>query len=202
MNSINQKPKPVNKRKKTSWKGLSSAGKASDRQANFGKPIVLVGMMGVGKSTIGKRLAARLNMSFVDVDDEITISANMEISDIFERHGESHFRNGERKVIQRLLDGEEKVIATGGGAFIETETREIIMRKAITVWLYADLDILVERVSRRDTRPLLRNGDPTKIITDLSKIRNPIYALAQYHVRTDDAPHEKTTIKIIKALSK
>ncbi len=187
MKSINQKSMPAIK---NAIKGLN------------GKSVLLVGMMGVGKSTIGKRLASMLNMPFVDVDDEIIISANMDISDIFEKHGEEHFREGERKVIQRLMDGEQKVIATGGGAFINPQTRDLILDKAVSVWLYAELDILVNRVKRRDNRPLLKNGDPKKIISELSKIRDPIYALAQHHVRTDDAPHEKTANNIIKALSK
>lgn len=187
MNSINQKSA-----------GHNNLG----RHAKKGRPIVLVGMMGVGKSTIGRRIAARLNIPFVDVDDEIIISANMEISDIFERHGEAHFREGERKVIQRLLDGKEKVIATGGGAFIQDDTRALILEQAICVWLRADLDVLVKRVSKRDTRPLLRNGDPKKIIADLSKIRDPYYALAHYHVLTDDLPHEQTAKKILEIISK
>lgn len=187
MNSINQKNARKNNR---------------SPNARNGKPIVLVGMMGVGKSTIGRRLAARLKIPFVDVDDEIIVSANMEIADIFERHGEAHFREGERKVIQRLLDGTEKVIATGGGAFIEQATRALILDKSTCVWLRADLDILVKRVSKRDTRPLLRNGDPKKIIADLSKIRDPLYALAHYQIITDDAPHEQTATKILEALSK
>lgn len=170
-------------------------------QPQNGKAIVLVGMMGVGKSTIGKRLALRLNIPFVDVDDEIMLSANMDISDIFEKHGEQHFRNGERKVIERLLDGTEKVIATGGGAFIQDDTRAIIMQHARTIWLHANLDILVNRVSRRNTRPLLHNRDPKEVIAELSKIRDPIYAMAQYHIRTDDNPHEQTASKIIEALS-
>lgn len=170
------------------------------RQALNGKSIVLVGMMGVGKSTIGKRLASMLNMPFADVDDEIIISANMDIVDIFEKHGEDHFREGERKVIQRLIDGQQKIIATGGGAFINPRTRDLILDKAASIWLYADLDILVNRVKRKDNRPLLKNGDPKKIISDLSKIRDPLYALADYHVRTDNAPHEKTAHEIIKAI--
>ncbi len=171
-------------------------------QTKNGKAIVLVGMMGVGKTTIGKRLAARLNVPFVDVDDEITISANMDIADIFEKHGEEHFRDGERKVIERLLDGKMKVIATGGGAFIQDKTRTIIIENTRTVWLHASLNIIVKRVSRRNTRPLLHGRDPKEVITELSKVRNPIYAMAQYHINTDDSPHEKTIEKIIRAISK
>lgn len=165
-----------------------------------GKPIVLVGMMGVGKSTIGRRVASRLHIPFVDVDDEIILSANMEISDIFEKHGEAHFRDGERKVIERLMDGKEKVIATGGGAFIEEQTRALILEKAICIWLRADINILVKRVSKRNTRPLLRNGDPKKIIAELSAIRDPYYAMAHHQISTDDAPHEQTVTKILKVL--
>ena len=186
MKSIHQKSKPNIK---------------NIKEALNGKSIVLVGMMGVGKSTIGRRLASVMQMPFVDVDEEIIVAANMEISDIFEKHGEKHFREGERKVIQRLMNGKQKVIATGGGAFINMQTRKLIINKAISIWLHAELDILVSRVKRRDNRPLLKNGDPKKIISDLSKTRNPIYALAQYHVRTDNAPHETTVHNIIEALT-
>lgn len=185
MNTINQKNANLKKHDQASWGG---------------KPVVLVGMMGVGKSTIGRRLAVRLNMPFVDVDDEIILSANMDIVDIFEKHGEPHFRDGERKVIERLLDGKQKIIATGGGAFIEEQTRAMILQKSITIWLKADLDVLVNRVKRRDSRPLLKNGDPKTILSGLSKIRDPIYALAQHHISTDTITHDKTVQKIIEAL--
>ncbi len=187
MNSINQNP-------------VQSQNSENLTQAN--KPIVLVGMMGVGKSTVGRRLAARLSIPFVDVDDEIIISANMDIADIFKKFGEDYFRQGERRVIRRLLDGKQKIIATGGGAFIQEETRQTIMEKAITIWLKADINILIKRVSKRNNRPLLFNRDPKKVLSELSEIRNPIYALAQHHINTGDSLHDQTVTKIIETLSK
>ncbi|MCF8708768.1 shikimate kinase [Rhizorhapis sp. SPR117] len=163
-------------------------------------PIVLIGMMGVGKSTVGRRLAARLGLPFIDADDEIVQAAGMSIADIFERFGEAHFRDGERRVIARLMDGSPKVIATGGGAFIQDDTREEILSHAVTVWLDADIDILVDRVSRREGRPLLAGKDPRTVLTELAAKRNPIYALAPIHVKSITAPHDATVDKIMKAL--
>ncbi|MBK5264863.1 MAG: shikimate kinase [Alphaproteobacteria bacterium] len=163
-------------------------------------PIVLVGMMGVGKSTVGRRLAARLSLPFIDADDEIEQAAGMNIADIFERFGEAHFRDGERRVIARLMDGAPKVIATGGGAFIQDDTREGILSHAITVWLDADIDILVDRVSRREGRPLLAGKDPRTVLTELAAERNPVYALAPIHIKSITAPHDATVDKIMKAL--
>ena len=157
--------------------------------------------MGVGKSTIGKRLAARLGLPFVDADQEIVEAADLSIAEIFERFGEAHFRDGERRVISRLLDGTPKVIATGGGAFIQDDTRRLILDKAITVWLDADIDVLVERVQRRGgIRPLLKGRDEQKVLTELAVARNPIYALAPIHIKSQALPHEKTVETIVKAL--
>ncbi len=163
-------------------------------------PIVLIGLMGVGKSTVGRRLAARLSLPFVDADAEIETAAGMTIADIFERFGEGEFRDGERRVIARLIDGTPKVIATGGGAFINSETRALILEQAVAVWLDANPRILAERVKKRDTRPLLRNRDPIQVLTDLAKVRNPIYALAPIHVSSQQAPHEATVNAILKAI--
>lgn len=163
-------------------------------------PIVLIGLMGVGKSTVGRRLAARLSLPFVDADVEIEAAAGMTIADIFERFGEGEFRDGERRVIARLIDGTPKVIATGGGAFINDETRKLILDQTVAVWLDANPRILAERVKKRDTRPLLRNRDPIQVLTDLAKVRNPIYALAPIHVSSQQAPHESTVNAILKAL--
>ncbi len=165
-----------------------------------GQPIVLIGLMGVGKSTVGRRLAARLNLPFVDADSEIEAAAGMAIADIFERFGEDYFRDGERRVIARLIDGKAKVIATGGGAFINPETRALILDQALAVWLNANPRILADRVKRRDTRPLLRGRDPAAVLTALAEIRNPLYALAPIHVSSQQAPHETTVAAIIKAL--
>jgi shikimate kinase len=165
-----------------------------------GKPIVLVGLMGVGKSTVGRRLASRLNLPFADADHEIERAAGMTVNEIFERFGEPYFRDGERRVIARLVDGTPRVIATGGGAFINEETRALILDQALAVWLDAPPEVLAERVRRRDTRPLLRNRDPLQVLTDLAAIRNPIYAQAPIRVSSDRAPHDSAVGHILKAI--
>jgi shikimate kinase len=165
-----------------------------------GKPIVLVGLMGVGKSTGGRRLAARLQLPFVDADTEIEEAAGMSVAEIFEKFGEPYFRDGERRVIARLFDGKPKVIATGGGAFINEETRTLILDQAIAIWLDAPTHILAERVRRRDTRPLLRNRNPRDVLDELAAIRNPIYAQAPIRIASDQAPHESAVNAILKAL--
>lgn len=165
-------------------------------------PIVLIGTMGVGKSTVGKRLAARLGIPFVDADDEIEGAAGMAIQEIFERFGEAHFRDGERRVIARLMDGEPKVIATGGGAFMQPETRAAILKHAITIWLDADISVLVDRVSRREGRPLLKGKDPHIVLEELAKMRNPVYALAPIHIKSMAGPHEATVENIMEVLAK
>lgn len=164
-------------------------------------PIILIGMMGVGKSTIGRRLAARLDLPFIDADEEIEAAAGMSIPEIFARYGEEGFRDGERRVIARLIDQGRKVIATGGGAFMNEQTRELILDRAIAIWLDADLDILVERVSRRDGRPLLEGKDPRTVLTQLAEVRNPVYSLAPIHIQSGDGPHEVTVEKIMEALA-
>lgn len=165
-----------------------------------GKPLVLVGLMGVGKSTVGRRLATRLGLPFVDADTEIERAAGMTISEIFDSFGEPYFRDGERRVIARLLDGTTKVIATGGGAFINDETRALILADALAIWLDAPPAILVERVQRRDTRPLLRNRDPGEVLRELAAIRNPIYAEAPIRITSNHAPHDVTVKSILEAL--
>jgi shikimate kinase len=166
------------------------------------KPIALVGLMGVGKSTIGRRLAQRLDMPFVDADAEIVEAAGMSIADIFERFGEPHFRDGERRVIARLMDGTPRVIATGGGAFVNDETRALMLDHALVVWLDADLDTLAERVSRRNDRPLLRNGNARDILGKLAAERTPAYAQAHIHIKSQTSPHEATVDAIVKELAK
>ncbi len=166
------------------------------------RPIVLVGMMGVGKTSIGKKLAERLKLAFVDVDDEIEAAADLNIAEIFERFGEDYFRDGERRVIARLLDGEPKVIATGGGAFINDETRALIKHTALSIWLSADIEVLVERVSRRNHRPLLTGKNPRDVLLDLSKSRDPVYAQADIHARSDASPHAQTVEHIMKVILK
>lgn len=164
------------------------------------KPIVLVGLMGAGKSTVGRRLAQRLGLVFVDADVEIETAAGMTVAEIFERFGEPYFRDGERRVIARLIDGTPKVIATGGGAFINDETRDLILRETTAIWLDADPAVLAERVRRRDTRPLLRGRDPREVLTDLARVRNPIYARAPIRIPSVHAPHEATVAAILRAL--
>lgn len=166
-----------------------------------GRPIVLVGLMGVGKSTIGRRLAQRLQVPFVDADHEIERAAGLSIPEIFERFGESHFRDGERRVIARLIDGQAKVIATGGGAFMNPETRALILDQAISVWIDADIDVIVDRVGRRDNRPLLKGKDARSVLSELAAIRNPVYALADLHVRSQSAPHDATVNAIVEKLA-
>lgn len=173
---------------------------ASSSLSWSGRPIVLVGLMGVGKSTVGRRLAARLQLPFTDADHEIERAAGMPITEIFARFGEPYFRDGERRVIQRLVDGTPKVIATGGGAFINDETRALILDQATAVWLDAPIHILADRVRKRDTRPLLRDRDPVEVLTELAAVRNPIYAEAPIRITSDQAPHESAVEAILKAL--
>lgn len=174
--------------------------KSANAQAKRG-PIVLVGMMGVGKSTVGRRLAARLGVGFVDADEEIEKAAGMTITEMFERYGEAYFRDGERRVIARLMDGEPKVIATGGGAFMQEDTRALILEHALAIWLNADIDTLVDRVSRREGRPLLKGKDPRVVLTELAAIRNPVYALCPIHVKSAAAPHDVAVDSIMEQLS-
>ena len=171
-------------------------------RGKIARPIVLIGLMGVGKSTVGRRLAQRLRLPFVDADSEIESAAGMTINEIFSRFGEAHFRDGERRVIARLIDGAPKVVATGGGAFLNSDTRRLILERALAVWLDADPEILAQRVKKRDTRPLLRDRDPLEVLRELARVRNPVYALAPVHVTSHDAPHEATVEAILEALRK
>ena len=164
------------------------------------RTIALVGMMGAGKSAVGKRLAARLGVEFRDADGEIEQAAGCSISEIFDRYGENAFREGERKVIARLLHEPPHVLATGGGAFIHETTRAEIAAHAISVWLNVPLDILVARVGRRDSRPLLRNGDLREIMERLLAERGPIYATADIRIDGEDGPHSAAVECIIGAL--
>jgi shikimate kinase len=164
------------------------------------RSIVLIGLMGAGKSTVGKRLATRLGLPFIDSDEAIEQAAGMTIQEIFDRHGEAEFRDGERRVIARLVDGTRKIIATGGGAFMNAETRALILDRATAVWLDADIGVLTERVSRKEGRPLLKDKDPKTVLTELAQARNPYYALAPIHVVSTSMPHEATVDKILEAL--
>jgi shikimate kinase len=162
--------------------------------------IVLIGMMGAGKSTIGRRLSARLRLPFVDADTEIEAAAGMSISDIFETHGEPHFRDGEARVIARLLDNGPAVVATGGGAFMREETRDRIRAKAISIWLKAEAEIILRRVRRRSDRPLLQTADPAATIERLLVEREPVYQTADLTIWSRDVPHERIVDECIEAL--
>ena len=170
--------------------------------AGRGQSIVLVGIMGAGKSTVGRLLAQALKMPFTDSDDEIVSAAGMSISDIFAEHGEPEFRRLEQRVIARLLDGDPMVLATGGGAFMNEETRQLVQQKADSVWLKADLETLWRRVSRRGGRPLLDQPDPKKTLKDLLEQREPYYAQANHVVVSKDGPHSRTVRAIRKALKR
>jgi shikimate kinase len=164
------------------------------------RSIVLVGMMGAGKTTIGRRLSARLRLPFVDADSEIEAAAGMSIPDIFETHGEPHFRDGEARVIARLLDGGPAVLATGGGAFMREETRSRIGRKAVSIWLKADADVIMKRVKRRADRPLLQTADPAATVGRLIEEREPVYQHADLTIASRDVPHEKIVDECMDAL--
>ncbi len=164
------------------------------------RSVVLVGMMGAGKSTIGRRLSARLHLPFVDADTEIEAAAGMSIPDIFETHGEPHFRDGEARVIARLLDGGPAVIATGGGAFMREETRNRIRDKAVSLWLKADADIIMKRVKRRADRPLLQTADPAATVGRLIEEREPFYQRADLTIWSRDVPHERIVDECLDAL--
>ena len=164
------------------------------------RPIVLVGMMGVGKSTIGRRMAARLGLPFVDADTEIEAAAGMTIPEIFERHGEPYFRDGEARVIARLLDGGPIVLATGGGAFMREETRARIKAKALSIWLKADPDVIMRRVRRRADRPLLQTADPEATVARLLGEREPIYGKADMTISSRDVPHDRIVEECLETL--
>jgi shikimate kinase len=165
-----------------------------------GRSLVLVGMMGAGKSSIGRRLATRLAMPFVDADTEIELAAGMSIPEIFEAHGEPHFRDGEARVIARLLGGAPIVLATGGGAVLREETRARIAERAISIWLKADADVILRRVKRRTDRPLLHTPDPAATIGRLIAEREPVYQLADITIASRDVPHDRIVDECIDLL--
>ena len=166
------------------------------------RSIVLVGMMGVGKSSIGRRLAARLGVPFVDADAEIEKAAGMSIADIFARHGEADFRSGEARVIARLLDGGPQVLATGGGAVMNADTRSAIKAKGVSIWLSAELDVLMRRINKRkNDRPLLQTADPAATLRELLVAREPVYAQADLTVRSREVPHDAIVAEIMTALA-
>lgn len=166
-----------------------------------GRAIVLVGLMGAGKTTIGRRLASRLKLPFTDADNEIEKAAGKSIPDIFSEHGEEYFRDGERRVIARLLEHGPQVLATGGGAFMDEETRRNIAQHGVSIWLRADLQLLMKRVIKRSHRPLLKTADPSAVMEKLMSERYPVYALADIIVDSRDAPHEVIVGEVIDQLS-
>jgi len=165
------------------------------------RSLVLIGMMGAGKSSIGRKLAQRLNLPFVDADSEIERAAGMSISEIFAKHGEPYFRAGEARVITRLLDGGPQVLATGGGAFMHPQSREAIRAKGISIWLRADYDVLMKRIKRRNDRPMLKTDDPGETLRRLMQERDPVYAEADVIVHSRDVPHEIIIGEIISAVA-
>ena len=166
-----------------------------------GRSIVLVGLMGAGKTSIGRRVAARLGLPFRDADTEIELAAGCTIPELFERHGEAHFRQGERKVIRRLLAGDPLVLATGGGAFADPQTRQVVRAEAISVWLRVRLPVLVRRVATRQNRPMLSHGDPARTLAELLDRRSPFYAEADIAVDCSDDSPDQTTVKVLTALT-
>lgn len=165
------------------------------------RPIVLVGLMGAGKTSIGRRLAEKLGMPFVDADHEIEAAAGKSIPDIFAEHGEAHFRDGERRVIARLLENGNQILATGGGAYMNAETRARIRECGISVWLKADLELLLKRVSKRGGRPLLADADPRAVLARLIEERYPVYAESDVTVESADVQHSVMVNEVIQALS-
>ena len=173
---------------------------ATSIAARLDMPVVLIGLMGAGKSSVGRRLATMMERDFVDADDAIEDAAQRSIAEIFAEFGEAYFRDGERRVIARLMEEHSGVIATGGGAFVDPDTRALILAKGLAVWSDCDIETLVERTSRRSTRPLLKTGNPREILTRLLSERGPLYAEAQVRVKSDEGPHTDTAMAILRAI--
>jgi shikimate kinase len=189
----------------TQTSSIQTAAPAAEKTAEsapLAKSVVLVGLMGAGKSAVGRRLAARLGQDFIDADAEIEKAACCSIEEIFAREGEAAFRAAERRIIHRLLtERPAHVLATGGGAFMDPETRKVIAEHGRSVWLRADLDVLLARTSRRNNRPLLKKGDPKEVLQRLMDLRYPVYAEAEVTVDSDDQPVEETVERVAKALA-
>jgi shikimate kinase len=171
------------------------------REALGPRCVVLIGLMGAGKTAVGRRLASRLDLPFVDADSEIEAAAGETISEIFAEYGEEYFRQGERKVIARLLKGGPQVLATGGGAYMDAATRANIKARGVSIWLKADLKVLLKRVGRRDNRPLLARGDPGTVMKKLMDLRYPVYTEADVIVESRDVPHDAMVGNVIDALA-
>ena len=166
------------------------------------RPVVLVGLMGVGKSTVGRQLAKRLGLPFVDSDSAIEDAVGLPAGEVFERYGEVDYRDGERRLVARLVEGDVRVIATGGGVFVDPRTRELLKDQTITIWLDAPVDVLAERTSRRDTRPLLKNGDPKETLERLAAIERRAYAEAHIHIKSGQGAHRDVVDSIVSALER
>lgn len=173
-----------------------------DLAKRLDRPIVLVGLMGVGKSTVGRRLAQRLGLPFIDSDAAIQDASGLPAGDVLERYGEPDFRDGERRVVARLIDGQIRVIATGGGAYVDPRTRKLLNEQAITIWLDAPVEVLTERTSRRNTRALLRKGNPRETLERLAQERREAYQQAHIHVKSGTGAHANVVEAIIRALDK
>ena len=171
-----------------------------DLTKRLDRPVVLVGLMGVGKSTVGRRLARRLGLPFIDSDSEIEETVGLPWGELFERYGEADYRDGERRLVARLVDGQVRVIATGGGVFVDPRTRQLLNERTITVWLDAPVDILAERTGRRDTRPLLKNGDRKGTLEQLAKAERQAYAEAHIHVKSGVGAHREVVEDIVRAI--
>lgn len=172
----------------------------SDLIKRLDRPIVLVGLMGAGKSTVGRRLAKRLGLPFVDSDSEIEDAVGLPWGELFERYGEADYRDGERRVVARLVDGQIRVIATGGGVFVDARTRQLLKDQTITIWLDAPIDILAERTGRRDTRPLLKNSDRKRTLERIADIERQAYSEAHLHVKSGDGAHREVVETIVQEL--
>jgi len=188
------------KESKRDYKGMKEKPKRYSTSLVLPKPLVLVGMMGAGKSSIGWRLARKLSIPFNDSDQEVERAAGCSVADIFETWGEKAFRDAERRVIKRLLSGVVQIISTGDGAFVDDESRALIKESAISLWLRADPEVLYERVIRRDTRPLLFDGDAKQILEEMIERRYPLYAKADLIVESNDDAHEATVERVMESL--
>jgi shikimate kinase len=171
-----------------------------DLTKRLDRPVVLVGLMGVGKSTVGRRLARRLGLPFIDSDSEIEETVGLPWGELFERYGEEDYRDGERRLVARLVDGQVRVIATGGGVFVDPRTRSLLNERTITVWLDAPVDVLAERTARRDTRPLLKNGDRKSTLERLAQSERQAYAEAHIHVKSGNGAHREVVEDIVRAI--
>ena len=172
----------------------------TDLAKRLDRPIVLVGLMGVGKSTVGRRLAKRLALPFVDSDSEIEDAVGLPAGELFERYGEDDYRDGERRLVARLVDGQVRVIATGGGVFVDPRTRALLNERTITVWLDAPIDVLAERTGRRDTRPLLKTDDRKGTLERIAKVEREAYAEAHVHVKSGAGAHKDVVDAIVRAI--